>query len=391
MTTVDHVSREALRALAETRGEACVSIYMPTHPVGSDVQQDPIRLRNLLADAEKRLISGGMRTPAARAILAQADDLLPKHNFWQHQYQGLAVFLAPGLFDYYRLPFDVDELLVVGGRLHLKPLLRTLRPDGRFYVLALSQNQARLLEGSRHEIREVDLANVPQGLADALRYDVVERTVQFHTATRAPGGRGGERPAIYFGHGAGDENAKADILRYFHQVDDGLREWLGPSQAPLVLAGVEYLHPLYREANTYPRLVETGLLGNPDDLRPDELHRRAWEIVRPLIIQVREAAVERQRQLKGSGSALASTDIQDIVLAAHYGRVDTLFARLDQQRWGRVDADAAEVFLYDGPSPEGEDLLDLAAVQTYLNSGAVYVVPAEQMPGREPMAAIFRY
>ena len=79
------------------------------------------------------------------------------------------MFLAPDLFQYYRLPFDVETLLVVGGRLHLKPLLRTLRPDGRFFVLALSQSRVRLLEGTRHEVREVDLAGVPQGLADALR------------------------------------------------------------------------------------------------------------------------------------------------------------------------------------------------------------------------------
>jgi hypothetical protein len=391
MTTLDRVSQEALRALAGTRGQACVSIYMPTHPAGAEMQQDPIRLRNLLADAEKRLIAAGLRTPEARAIIAQASDLLPRHNFWQHQSNGLAVFLAPDLFDYYRLPFDVEPLLVVGGRLHLKPLLRTLRPDGRFYVLALSQGQVRLLEGSRHEVREVDLDNVPQSLSDALRFDVVERQVQFHTSTRAPGGRGGERAAIFFGHGGSEESTKSDILRYFHQVDHGLREWLGPSKAPLVLAGVEYLHPLYREANTYPHVVADGLMGNPDDLRPEELHARAWEIVRPIIVEVRETAVSQLRQLKGSGSPLASTDVEAIALGAHYGRVDTVFARLDQQRWGRVNADAAEVELFDEPRPEGEDLLDRAAVQTYLNGGAVYVVPAEQMPGPEPIAAIFRY
>lgn len=391
MSTVDHVSQAALRTLAETRDQGCVSIYMPTHRVGIDTQQDPIRLRNLLAEAEKRLLAAGLKTPAARAIVAQAEELLPRQLFWQHQHEGLAVFMAPGLFQYYRLPFEVESLLQVGNRLHVKPLLRTLRPDGQFFVLALSQNQVRLLEGSRLDVREVDLAGVPQGLADALRFDEAERQLQFHTATRAPGGRGGERPAIFFGHGGSDESAKSDILRYFHQVDDGLREWLGPSQAPLVLAGVEYLHPLYREANNYPYLVETGLYGNPEELRAEVLHARAWEIVRPLIVRVREAAVERLRQLKGSASPLASTDVKEIVLGAYYGRVDTLFARLGQQRWGRVDTQAAEVTLDDEPLPESEDLLDLAAVQTYLNSGAVYVVPADQMPGPEPIAAIFRY
>jgi hypothetical protein len=30
-----------------------------------------------------------------------------------------------------------------------------------------------------------------------------------------------------------------------------------------VLAGVEYLLPIYREANTYPHLLAEGIHGNP--------------------------------------------------------------------------------------------------------------------------------
>lgn len=391
MTLVDVVTREELRALAETQGQPCVSIYMPTHPVGPELQQDPIRLRNLLTEAEKRLLSLGLRTPEAKALLAQADELLPRHAFWQNQASGLALFLADGFFRSYRLPFAVEELLVVGQRLHLKPLLRTLRPDGLFYILALSQKQVRLLEGSRLSVREVDLEGVPQGLAEALRDHAPDKGLQFHTSTAAPGGRGGERAAMFHGHGGGEEETKTDILRYFHQVDRGLRDWLGARHAPLVLAGVDYLLPLYREANTYPQLQPAGIEGNPDDLRPEDLHARAWEVVRPVIVQPREAAVARFRELAGVASPLASADLSEIVAAAYYGRVEVLFIRLGTQQWGRFDPQTGEVTLDRDPSPEDEDVVDLAAVQTYLNSGAVYVVPPEQMPGREAVAALFRY
>ena len=43
------------------------------------------------------------------------------------------------------------------------------------------------------------------------------------------------------------------------------------------------------------------------------------------------------------------------------------------------------------PAPEDEDLYDLAAVQAYLNGGNVYAVTADKMPGRDPLAAVFRY
>jgi Bacterial archaeo-eukaryotic release factor family 7 len=49
-----------------------------------------------------------------------------------------------------------------------------LRPDGLVYILALSQNQARLLHGTRHTVRAVDLTHVPRNRADALRFDEKE-------------------------------------------------------------------------------------------------------------------------------------------------------------------------------------------------------------------------
>ncbi len=41
--------------------------------------------------------------------------------------------------------------------------------------------------------------------------------------------------------------------------------------------------------------------------------------------------------------------------------------------------------------PGDEDLLDLAAVKTFLNSGNIYAVEPEKVPGGEPFAAVFRY
>ncbi len=388
MPSYEVVSREELRTLAEIRSQPCVSLFMPTHPVGPDGQQDPIRLRNLLAEAERRLLAMGVRAPEAQALLAPAEDLLPRRYFAENPANGLALFLTEGQSWQYPLTYEVEELVVVGSRMHLKPLLRALRPDGVFYILALSQKQARLLEGTRHAVREVDVDTIPQGLKEALAEETLVKSVQFHTATTAPVGRG---TAIYHGHGGGEEDTKSDILRYFQRVNHGLREWLGARQAPLVLAGVEYLHPLYREANSYPGLIDEGLYGNPDDLRAEELHARAWDIVRPAIIQPREAAVDKFKALVGAGSPLASTDVPEIVAAAHFGRVESLFARLGAHQWGQFVAETGEVVLQAQPTAENEDLLDMATVQAYLNSGAVYVVPAEQMPAWQPLAAVFRY
>ncbi len=386
-----YVSTGELKQLAETRGATCVSIYMPTHRVGTEAQQDPIRLRNLLAEAERRLLGLGLRTPDVQAMLEPARQLVAPHNFWLRQWEALSIFISPNLFRYHRLPFGVREALVIGNHFHLKPMLPLLRPDAVFYILALSQNRVRLLQGTRHTVAEVDLANVPRSLADALRYDEKERQPQFYAAMRTVGGPTGGLQVMHVGRGAVQEDPKTDILRYFHQIDDGLCEWMGARQALLVLAGVEYLHPLYREANRYPHLLETGLLGNPDELKPEDLHAKAWAIVRPKIVQAREEAVGRFLRLHGEGAGRASTAVAEVAVAAAFGRVETVFVDIEDQRWGRFDAAAGSAEVHDTPETEDEDLLDLAALQTYLNGGSVYALTHDRMPIAAPIAAIYRY
>lgn len=384
------LSGEELRILTQAGKGRCVSIFMSTHRAGPETQQDPIRLKNLIAQAEERLLAADLRTPEAQQLLAPARALLSDGLFWRYQSDGLAVFLAQDTFRYYRLPFELNELVVVADRFHLKPLLSVLSGDERFYVLALSQNEVRLLEGTRFSVSEVDLEDVPQSLADALRHDDPERQLQFHTSTRGPTGRA-RRPAIFHGHGVGVNDAKLNILRYFRQIDDGLRDVLRGEQAPLILAGVDYLLPLYKEANTYLHLVDEGIIGNPEALSAKELHGRAWAIVQPLLRRAQEEAVARYEQLAGSGSDRVSHDLKMIVRAAYHGRVETLFVAVGLQQWGAFDADSNRVELREQAQPGDEDLLDFAAAQTLINGGIVYAVAPDRMPDSVLIAAIFRY
>lgn len=104
---------------------------------------------------------------------------------------------------------------------------------------------------------------------------------------------------------------------------------------PLVLAGVEYLFPIYKEANTYPNLMDNGVKGNVEVLQPGALQRQAWQIVRPFFQQAQKDAMGRYKEL--ANTERASKDIRQILPAAHYGQVDTLFVAVNQQQWGNFN------------------------------------------------------
>lgn len=383
---MDLLSREELKSLSEMRPGLCVSGFLPTHRVGREILQDPIRLKNLLRQAEASLIAKGVRRSRARELLLPAEQFVQRKSFWSYQADGLALFLSSGFFRYFRLPLQFQEMVVVTDRFHIRPLLPLFLSDGQFFVLSLSQKKVRLFEGTRYRLSELDLEGVPRSLHDVLKYDQVEQHLQAHTRT---GGPLGKRAAIFHGQGGGEEDAKKKLGEFFHQVDKGLQVLLGDRQLPLVLAAVDYLIPLYREAGNCKCLLHEAVVGNPDALSPTELHGAAWSIARKHF----EAALVRARDKyrEAAGTPKASSRIEEILPAAFQGRVDCLFVPVGEQRWGSFDPKENSLAEHKERETGDEDLLDLAAVETVLHSGQVYGLPPGEVPDGSPLAALFRY
>ena len=59
---MDFFTMKELEPLLEANEEWLVSLYMPTHRGGAEIEQDPIRWKNLLRTAEERLEKKGMRS-----------------------------------------------------------------------------------------------------------------------------------------------------------------------------------------------------------------------------------------------------------------------------------------------------------------------------------------
>jgi len=382
------LTKTTIKNLATIQGAPCVSIYIPTHKAGAEVQQNPIRLKNKLSEIETQLYAMGLTKPEVQDLLEPAYTLIPDTLFWQYQSKGLVLFVSSEHFHLYRLPFHFESLAVVADRFHLKPLFPLLSGDGRFYILTLSQDRVRLLQGTRYSISEIEPEHIPEGLSQTQEKDW-ERRVQFHSGTRGPGR--GLRPAIFHGHGAGKDGKMADeILQYFREVDAGLQDLLHNEHVPLLLVGVDSLHSLYRKANTYPYLLETGLMKHPESLDDVTLHTETWAIVQPQFQALKQQALTRYRQLAGMDEGPVANTLQEIVPAARYGRVETLFVAQGRYAWGTCP-DGNQIEIHTEAVPGDEDLLDFASVHTLLNDGTVYALPPDEMPDTTALAAMLRF
>lgn len=382
-------TKEDIRNLNAAARFPCISIFLPTFRAGAETQQNPIRMKNLLRQAEEQLALLKIDETEVKKLLQPGWEMVEDHDFWQHQSEGLAVFLGPEQYWRYRVPRSFEELVVVGSRWHVTPLLPLLSGDGNFYVLALSQNRVRLLEANRQAAREIDLRDIPESLADALGYDLTQQTLQFHTAGAPNRANGGSRRGLFHGHGAGGEDAKSEIARFFHLVDEGLLKLLKDHHTPMVVAAVDYLIPIYREVSKYAGLMPQGVEGNPDGSSAEELRTKAWPIVEPLFLAEQEEASKRffERASAGQGSQ----DLEEVVMAAVDGRIDTLFVAVGEHRWGQLDQQQRSVSLTQDEGPEDEDLIDRAALECLLHGGRVFAVDRAQVPDGGTLAALFRF
>ena len=369
--------------LAESQAPA-VSIFVPTHRAGQEIRQDPIRLKNLVRQAERQLINEGTRPAEARHLLEPVAALVEDAAFWRHQAEGFAVFRSPDVFRTYRVPFPVGEFVAVSDRFYINPLLPLLINETRFYVLALSQKTVRLLDCTRDGVVPVLLSDVPQDIEQTQPEGPTAHLRRHSLPMGVPeGGR-------FHAHGVGTEDVDMiNVKRYFQQAEDGLRQRLAGERVPLILACVEYLAPIYREVSTYRFILEEIVAGNPDGVPDDELQRKARPIADRHFEQARGKAIAEYYE--GIAKGRASHTLPDVLTAAFQGRIATLFIPLGMRRWGRFDFNRLVLEEHDREKPGDEELLDLAAPQTLRHDGKVYSMKPEEIPGGHLLASVYRY
>lgn len=384
------LNEQGLDQLLEPQDRLCVSIYLPTARGGPETRQGRVRLRNLLDIAEERLVQCGMRRPDARDLLQPAADLIDNSEFWQHQAEGLALWLSDGQQSWSSIPHGVEELVLIGHYFHITPLLPLLDEDRRFYVLALSKNAVRMLRCSRDTAEEIQVPGAIINFDELDKFIDTDRNLQFHTeaASHQPGQR---REAVMHGHGAAADNrqVKRWLNDYAHMVEKSVTAFLGGDNAPLLLAATQPLEGIYRQANTYPHLLDAAVDGAPDHLRAEQIKDKAWPLVQPLFTSDRERALEAYNI--ATGHQAASSELSELLPAALDGRIATLLLSSDDHCWGRWIVENRQVEVHNVAEPPDEDLLNIAAVLTCRTGGEVYVLPQQQMPQAAPAAAVFRY
>jgi hypothetical protein len=380
-----------LIALVDAAPAPGVSIFLPTHVMGRETRQDPIRLKNLLGEAQDKLAAQGLSAAEAQALLAPAAALVGDHDFWQHQSRGLALFVDHEGLRRFPVPLDLEERVHVGNGFLVKPLLPVLAQDGLFHVLAVSEDSVRLFAATRFSMAEDAVDGMPRSLSE-----VTGESADYENPLNAGPAN---RPDRSGANGPGAAQARAQVYgdspeewrdtqqnSYLRRIAGALDAHLAEHGTATVLVADAALAGNFPRPGAVERLLVGAVTHTPSDMTEAEIHAAAYAVMLPHLDAARQAALDRFAALQGSGDVKGASVPADIVVAAHEGRVDTLLLAEGVDLPGRYDAAARRVVV-----GQGGDLPDLAAAQTLRHGGAAFVLPREAMPRGVELAAILRY
>lgn len=381
------ITKNEIEELNGIHSTSCISIFIPTHRVGEEVleRKDALVLKNQLKDVKDKLEKEEMGPREIETLLAPVQELLDNSEFWRHQSDGLAIFRSNDFFKVYRLPVYFEDFNFVGNNFYLKPLMPMFTGDGKFFVLGLEKKYVKLYEMTRHSITEVDIENlVPSEMKEEVGYDYEPKSLQYKSGADAHGS------ASYHGHAEADRGRKAELGQFFRAVDKGLKTPLGDETAPLLLVTQEVMFPIYKKENTYTYLVDDFIDESPSERDKFQIHEMAWAKMAPMFDQDRKDKIAQFKEYQGSGRT--ASDLDQVLAEAKAGRIDALFVENRADIWGVYNAEKRHVRIDEVVLPSSVSLLNMAAMETFLNGGTVYILEQDEMPDpHSKINALYRY
>lgn len=371
MLYVDIPTPTEIATLTATRGQACVSLYVATTPLTQTIAAARTTLGQLLKQAQSKMEAAGVDKRVIWPISEQVQDLMDDDGFWAHQSHALAVFVTPERVITYRLPNDLPEMVDVSDRFFLKPLLRAVTVPQHGFVLALAEDELRVIEVTADAAGvEIKIPGLPKDAASAVGTASVN--------SRSHSGRIG-----------GGEGQKLRLAQYCRRIDAALRPMLAGRSEPLILAATEPLGAIFRGLCSYPHLAAIGIDGSPVRISAADLGTAARKVMDALHRDeiTKLAALFETR----AGQGRATTQIADAARAATFGAIDTLMVDIDDVVPGLVDETTGAVTLHDRLDATNYGVIDEIAGRVLANGGRVLGLRRADIPQGGTLAAILRY
>lgn len=288
--------KQKLEKLAAEKNEPCITISLNTHRTHPDSEKDRILLKNLIKEAETRVIEKFGKRPVQPLLDKLAS--LPEQIDVKYNLDSLHLFLSNNSQETIRCIWPVNENAVhLSDSFAIRPLIKSYSRTEEYYILVLSQGGVNLYEAMNDTIIE----------------EVVNNEFPFT-----------ENPIMLTHPIQVSDSKRVDnkIKEYFNNVDKALVKLFNESNLKTVVVTTENNYSLLQQVADIPSIYLGNVTLDFNNSAPHQLADRAWKFILSLQNQRRTEAINEVKEAVSQGKVL--TDLQDIYQAAIDGRGDLL-------------------------------------------------------------------
>ncbi|MFI6284557.1 chemotaxis protein [Streptomyces sp. NPDC051018] len=361
------LSPAVLAELRRPRSYPAVSIVMPTHRREPDNAQDPVRLRNLMAEAREKIEADPEVSRAGRSdVLTQLDHALDEVDL-VHAEDGLAILAAPGEYQVWSFGRTAPARVVLSDTFLTRNLVAAQAAERPYWVLAVAADRVVLWDGGRERVTEVSGHGFPLVRASAEPDPQRQERI-------------GDSPSTFR-----DKETKT----FLRGADTGIGKVLTADPRPLYVVG---------DAAALALLDAVGSIAEAatEQISHGGLARAGAQTVHQVVAPAvrAHAADEVEGALAGLDRARSRQEfaagLDEVWLAAGEGRIDHLVVEENLRTTVRDDGEHLVPAEDDQPGAR-EDIVD-EVIERALGTGAkATFVPDGTLSGHQRIAAVLRH
>lgn len=293
--------KEQLKNLSGERNTPCVTISLDTHRTHPDNKQDEIRFKNLLKEAEERVIEEFGKRPAS-ALLEKLETLTSEIDF-NHNLDSLHVFLSNDTQEIIKSPLKTsNEGVHISDSFAIRSLIKTLNRTETYLIMLLSQSGVHLYEA------------INDGIVSEIRNTDFPFSENEHYNT--------------FPDKRSDSKHLDDLVREFlNKIDKALVKTYHETHLNCVVICTEDNYSRLQQVADNPEIYLGYANIDYNNTSTHQIAGQAWEIIQKHQKQRRTEAISEMKEAVSQGNVL--TDLQEIYQAAIDGRGDLLIVHQD--------------------------------------------------------------
>lgn len=293
--------KDQLQKLATEKSNPCVTISLNTHRTHPDNAQDEILLKNLLKEAEERIINEFGKRPVAQ-LLENMETVIEEIDV-NYNLDSLHIFLSNDTQEIVKSSWETNNSGVhISDSFAVRPLIKNYNRNENYLVMLLSQSGVQLYEALNDRIlQEIQNNDFPYP----------ENTyIETESARRS------------------DSKHLDNLIREFlNKVDKAIVKVHNKTNLNCVVICTEDNYNRLQQVADKPSVYLGYANIDYNKIETHHIVEQSWELVKEQQKQSRTEAINEMQEACAHGKLL--TDLQEIYQASIDGRGDLLIVHHD--------------------------------------------------------------